>query len=258
MAPDAENYRGINAVRVLSQKSVFTLDTLIAAANDPHLAAFDELLPALLDAYNTVSRDSVNASPDLAEAIQILQAWDKSYGINSIGQTLAIHWAEKIQRLARSRAAADQRFDNLGLTQFTISSTSAQEKVTALATVLNDLNRDFKTWKTPWGDINRYQRLTGRIEEVYDDQKPSLPVAFTSSAWGSLAAFGARTYPAPKNATVAWEIVLWRLLNLANGLKPNPWLRVVKAVNPAPGTSSIRLSYTRRASLRMFCFTPKM
>jgi acyl-homoserine lactone acylase PvdQ len=198
MAPDAENYRGINAVRVLSQKTVFTLDTLIAAANDPHLAAFDELLPALFDAYKTISRDSVNTSKDLAEAIQILQAWDKSYGVNSIGQTLAIHWGEKIQRLARVRAAADQQFDNLGLTQFIISSTSAQEKVTALATVLNDLNRDFKTWKTPWGDINRYQRLTGRIEEIFDDQKPSLPVAFTSSAWGSLAAFAARTYPGTK------------------------------------------------------------
>ncbi|MDB5241471.1 MAG: penicillin amidase [Spirosoma sp.] len=198
MAPDAENYRGINAVRVLSQKSVFTLDTLIAAANDPHLAAFDELLPSLLDAYKTVTRDSVNRSPDLAEAVQILQGWDKSYGINSIGQTLAIHWGEKIQRLARSRAATDQRFDNLGLTQFTISKTSAQEKVMALASVLNDLNRDFKTWKTPWGDINRYQRLTGKIQEIYDDQKPSIPVAFTSSAWGSLAAFAARTYPETK------------------------------------------------------------
>ncbi|MBC3785673.1 penicillin acylase family protein [Spirosoma utsteinense] len=198
MAPDPENYRGINAVRVLSQRSVFTLDTLIAAANDPHLAAFDELLPALLSAWKTVSADSANRSKDLAEAIQVLQRWDKSYGASSIGQTLAIHWGEKIQRLARSRAAGDQRFDNLGLTAFTILTTSPQEKVTALASVLTDLTRDFGTWKTPWGDINRYQRLTGKIQETYDDQKPSIPVGFTSSAWGSLAAFAAKTYPGTK------------------------------------------------------------
>ncbi|MEZ0542138.1 penicillin acylase family protein [Fibrella arboris] len=198
MAPDAENYRGINADRVLSHKTLFTLDTLIAAANDPHLAAFDDLLPPLLNAYQTVSGNVENQSKDLTEAIQVLKDWDRGYGKTSVGQTLAIMWGEKIQRLARSRAAADQRFDNLGLSAFTNEKTSAQEKVTALAEVLKDLTRDFGTWKTPWGAINRYQRLTGKTQETYDDNQPSIPVGFTSSAWGSLAAFAARTYPGTK------------------------------------------------------------
>ncbi|MCK8493347.1 penicillin acylase family protein [Spirosoma sp. RP8] len=198
MAPDAENYRGINAVRVLSQKSVFTLDTLIAAANDPHLAAFDALLPPLLNAYQTVAGDAANQSSDLREAVQLLQSWDKSYGTGSVGTALAILWGEKIQRLARSRVPADQRLDYLSFTDFTINNTSPQEKVTALKDVLTDLTRDFGTWKTPWGDINRYQRLTGKIQETFDDQQPSIAVGFTPSAWGSLAAFGARSYPNTK------------------------------------------------------------
>jgi acyl-homoserine lactone acylase PvdQ len=198
MAPDAENYRGINAVRVLSRKSLYTLDTLIAAANDPHLAAFDDLLPPLFTAYQSVSGDAVNQSKDLADAVQVLKDWNRSYGTASVGQTLAILWGEKIQRLARSRAAGDQRFDNLSLSAFTIKATTPQEKVTALADVLKDLTRDFGSWKTPWGDINRYQRLTGKTQESYDDLKPSIPVGFTSSAWGSLAAFAARTYPGTK------------------------------------------------------------
>ncbi|NID12213.1 penicillin acylase family protein [Fibrivirga algicola] len=198
MAPDAQNYRGINADRVLSHKAIFTLDTLIAAANDPHLAAFDDLMPPLLNAYQTVSGEAANQSKDLAEAIQILTSWDRGYGVNSVGQTLAILWGEKVQRLARNRAAADQRFDNLGLIAFTNEKTTAQEKVTALAEVLTDLTRDFGTWKMPWGDLNRYQRLTGKTQETYDDLKPSIPVGFTSSAWGSLAAFAARTYPGTK------------------------------------------------------------
>lgn len=198
MAPDAENYRGINADRVLSHKASFTLDTLIAAANDPHLAAFDDLLPPLLTAYQTVSGEAANQSNELAEAIRVLTNWDRGYGTTSVGQTLAILWGEKIQRLARSRAAADQRFDNLSLTDLTNQKTTAQEKVTALAEVLKDLTRDFGSWKTPWGTINRYQRLTGKTQETYDDQQPSMPVGFTSSAWGSLAAFAARTYPGTK------------------------------------------------------------
>lgn len=198
MAPDAENYRGINAARVLAGKKLFTLDTLIAAANDPHLAAFDELVPALLSAYQRVGSGVANASGALPDAIQLLQAWDRNYGVASVGTTLGIYWGEKIQKLARARVAADQRLDYLSFTAFTINNTSDQEKVSALNDVLADLTRDFGSWKTPWGEVNRYQRLTGKIQETFNDQQPSLPVGFTPSAWGSLAAYGARTYPGTK------------------------------------------------------------
>ncbi|MBO0932298.1 penicillin acylase family protein [Fibrella aquatilis] len=198
MAPDAQNYRGINADRVLSHKKIFTIDTLIAAANDPHLAAFDDLLPTLMNAWQTAGGEAVNRKPELIEAIQMLEVWDRNYGTESIGQTLAILWAEKLQRLARPRATADQRFDNLGMVALTIQNTSVQEKITALADVLADLTRDFGTWKMPWGEVNRYQRLTGKTQETYDDNQPSIPVGFTSSAWGSLAAFAAKTYPGTK------------------------------------------------------------
>ncbi|GAB3688382.1 penicillin acylase family protein [Spirosoma flavus] len=198
MAPDAENYRGINAVRVLSQKSNFTLDTLIAAANDPHLAGFDELIPALISAYQRVAGESEAAGKDVAEAIQTLKNWNKCYGTTSIGTTLAIYWGEKIQKMARGRVPADQRLDFQRFTTFVIEKTTPQEKVTTLTETLAELTRDFGTWKTPWGDINRYQRLTGNIQETYDDQKPSIPVGFTPSTWGSLAAFGARTAPNTK------------------------------------------------------------
>ena len=55
------------------------------------------------------------------------------------------------------------------------------------------MQRDFGKWQTPWGDINRFQRLTGDIVQPFDDAKPSIPVPFTSSTWGSLAAFGMTT-----------------------------------------------------------------
>ncbi|WP_345222377.1 penicillin acylase family protein [Hymenobacter koreensis] len=198
MAPDAENYRGINAVRVLGRRKTFTLDTLIAAANDPHLAAFEDLIPSLLTAYQTTAGAGNPVSPAVTEAINELRGWNKSYSKTSVAQTVAIYWAERMLRLARPRVPADAQMDNISFTVFAIQQTTPQEKVTALAETLDELTRDFGTWKTPWGDVNRFQRLTGNIKEVYDDQKPSLPVAFTSSSWGSLAAYGARTYPGTK------------------------------------------------------------
>ncbi|GAB3546781.1 penicillin acylase family protein [Spirosoma fluminis] len=198
MAPDAENYRGINAVRVLSRRSSFTLDTLIAAANDPYLTGFEELIPALVNAYETGSGQAEGQSKELPKAIETLRSWNRCYSATSVGMTLAIYWGEAIQRLARSRVQPDQRLDNLSFTAFTISRTSAQEKVKTLADVLAQLEKDFGSWQVAWGDVNRFQRLTGNIQETFDDNKPSIPVPFTSSAWGSLAAYGARSYPGTK------------------------------------------------------------
>ena len=198
MAPDAENYRGLNAVRVLSGKSIFTLDTLIAAANDPHLTAFDDLLPPLLAAYQPTSNEKA-AAPAVAEAIEVLRTWNRGYAKNSVAQTVAIYWAERLLAKARARVpAAQPQLDYISFIHFALSNIPAPEKIATLAETLDDLTRDFGTWKMPWGDVNRYQRLTGNIEEKYDDQQPSTPVAFTSAAWGSLASFGAQTYPGTK------------------------------------------------------------
>ncbi len=61
-----------------------------------------------------------------------------------------------------------------------------------------DSTADFGTWQTQWGDINRFQRLTGDIVQHFNDAAPSIPVGFTSSQWGSLASFAARPYPGTK------------------------------------------------------------
>ena len=200
MAPDAENYRGLNAVRVLSGKTKFTLDTLIAAANDPHLTAFDDLIPPLLVAFQSLSIDKSTTPPAaVGEAMELLRTWDRSYSKTSVAQTVAIYWAERLQALYRARVpAAQPQQDYIAFLKQTAAKTSHQEKIAALTETLDDLTRDFGTWRTAWGEVNRYQRLTGRVEETYDDQQPSQPVAFTSSAWGSLASFKAHTYPGTK------------------------------------------------------------
>ena len=75
---------------------------------------------------------------------------------------------------------------------------SPQQRLEALAAASDKLAADFGSWKTPWGDINRFQRLTGDIVQPFNDAGPSIPVGFTSARWGSLASFGARTYRGTK------------------------------------------------------------
>jgi acyl-homoserine-lactone acylase len=196
MAPDAENARGINAVRVLKRENSFTLDKLISAAYDPHLAGFEELIPSLVIAYEKVSRLDDDIISKLDEPMSLLRNWDMNCGVSSVPATLAMYWGQELGAKVMPDIPAGT--DQLSIIQYMISKTSQEEKVTALDHVINELERDFGTWKMPWGEVNRFQRLTGKITETFDDTKPSLAVPFASSFWGSLAAFGSRKYPGTK------------------------------------------------------------
>ncbi len=82
--------------------------------------------------------------------------------------------------------------------EFVASKVAPSELLAGLAAALDRLKADFGTWKTAWGDINRFQRLTDDIVHPFDDRGASIPVPFTSANWGSLASFGARAYPGTK------------------------------------------------------------
>jgi len=188
MAPDAQNARGINAERVLNRETKYTLDKLIAAANDPYLAGFENLLPALVKAFDT---NEINYT-ELKEPIEVLRTWNLNYGKESVGAALAMYWGVELRQRIFSRISAGSQLD---IINYMTEQTTAEEKLTALATVVKEFKRDFGKWNVAWGEVNRFQRLTGNINETFDDSKPSLPVASASSFWGSLAAFGSRKYP---------------------------------------------------------------
>ena len=67
------------------------------------------------------------------------------------------------------------------------------ERLKIFEMAVEKLNTDFGQWNTPWGDINRLQRLTGDIDLPVDDSQPSIPIGLASGRWGALAAFGARS-----------------------------------------------------------------
>ena len=193
METGGENARGIHAIRVLGSKKDFTPTSLIAAAFDSYLPAFDELIPALVTAYDQAPA----ASPfkvRLSEQVALLRAWNKRWGVASVPTTLAVFWADELQRAVGSEA----RRAGVPADEYIVTRTTPEQRLQALMTASDRLAADFGTWKTPWGDINRFQRLTGDIVQPFNDAEPSIPVGFTSSRWGSLASFGARAYTGTK------------------------------------------------------------
>ena len=190
MDTKGENPRGEHATLLLSQRRDFTLQSLIAAAYDPLLPAFQRLIPSLMAAYDQTP-DSDPLKARLVDEIGLLRGWDERWGLDSAATSLAVFWGEALWREAEPSARAAGTSNH----EFMVDHTSAAQKLQALAAASDRLQQDFGSWKTPWGEVNRYQRLTANIVQAYDDDKPSTPVPFTSSVWGSLAAFGAHRYP---------------------------------------------------------------
>ncbi|HEV8380098.1 MAG TPA: penicillin acylase family protein [Gemmatimonadales bacterium] len=188
-----ETARGYHALRVLPGKSDWTMASLTGAAFDSYLPAFERMLPPLLLAYDQATSDTLKAK--LAEPIAALRAWDYRWGAESVPTSLAVFWGERIGR----RVSRDARAAGISVMQYIATSRAAPaELLASLADAVDALSADFGTWKTPWGEINRFQRISDDIAPRFDDTKPSIPVPFTASIWGSLAAFGARAYPNTK------------------------------------------------------------
>ena len=78
------------------------------------------------------------------------------------------------------------------LMKFWGTDSSDFEKLQMFRFALFQLSQDFGTWQMPWGEVNRYQRLNGAIQQEFDDSKPSIAIGFASGRWGALAAYGAR------------------------------------------------------------------
>ena len=196
MANNSENPRGVHAVRVLQETSDFTLDRLIAAAYDPTLTAFEDLIPKLLitTTADDQSDQQISTQSDTLSYINLLRNWDYKSSLDSTATTLAVYWGQALMIEVSNDAAAA----GINIYDYMANNTSSAEKIRALRSAAQQLEVDFGDWRVPWGEVNRSQRLNGDIVQDFNDEAKSLPVAFASSRWGSLASFGSKAYPGTK------------------------------------------------------------
>ena len=184
MSKDQENFRGVHAINLLTNKSGYTLDSLIKVAHDPYLPAFEKLIPGLVEAYEKYD----DKNPKLKEPIEVLKQWDLKTSKESVAMTLAHYYGTMYGKIGESPVG----FSDMEKMNYFGTKSPFGERLHVFDAVINQLNSDFGTWKMPWGEVNRYQRLNGAIRQPFNDSLPSIPIGFASGRWGALAAFGAR------------------------------------------------------------------
>lgn len=192
MAPDGQNFRALNAMKLLSKSANLTMDDLIKNIGYSHyLSAFDVLLPGLFSAYqNLDANDSLKSL--LEEPVYLLSIWNKESSASSIAASLAIEWAYRMLQRASAAAHPYKITDALGQLNSAITNTTNHQKLELLIETVRDLQQRFGSWKTAWGDVNRYQRSP---DEHFDDKAWSLPVGLAAATWGCLPSFATRRFP---------------------------------------------------------------
>ena len=187
-----ESARGLHAIRVLENRKDFDLYKLQAAAYDSYLPWFEKTVPSLVRAWDELPpHDPLKTK--LKDQIDILRRWNLRWSTDSVATSLAIFWGTEILRAAGPSPGIPSQ-------DYVAMKATPAQTLESLMRASDRLTADFGNWRTPWGDINRFQRLTGDIVHPFNDAAPSIPVGFTSGNWGSLASFGA----APTRNTKKW------------------------------------------------------
>lgn len=195
MAPDGQNFRAINALRILPGEKNYTIDKVIAKGYDTYLAAFEVLVPALVKAFETLPpTDSMYSL--LKEPIAILKKWNYRCGENSIATPIAVNWGEKLLRVIYfTKVPKGSEDDQVKKTQQFAATASSQDLLQPLLRTIQDLQNKFGKWNIEWGKINRFQRISGDIQPTFNDDSASIPVGFASSTWGMIPSYASRTFP---------------------------------------------------------------
>lgn len=187
-----ESARGLHTIRVLENRRDFTLDKLRDAAYDSYLPWFEKTVPALVAAWDKLPAEDP-LKTKLRDRISVLREWNLRWSTDSVATALAVFWGRDILRATGPSPGVPPEDYVL------VKSTPAQ-LLESLRRASDRLTADFGNWRTPWGEINRFQRLTDDIVHPFSDAAPSIPVGFTSGNWGSLASFGA----SPTSSTKKW------------------------------------------------------
>jgi acyl-homoserine-lactone acylase len=192
MAPDGENFRGINAVRVLDGEKKFNLEKVIKAGYDNYLVAFEVLAPALIKKYDENTSKSDTLTQLLNGPINEIRNWDFRSTESSFACTLAIEWAYKLNSAIQRIYIDEGDGDQVEVTKSFANSATFADLVIPFYKTVQELNQNWGKWQVTWGELNRFQRVSGDIIQKYDDNKPSLPIGMASSLFGSLPSFNSR------------------------------------------------------------------
>ena len=155
---DDDSPRAVVARRILARNARFTFDDWQRVALDTTVLLAEGEVPKIAAEWRQLHGDSHDGMV-LRPLVQELDRWDRHGRIDSIATTLFFRWEEEF-------------FDEQGKPR---EPGVPMPRVRALMRAGTALELEHGTWRVPWGEINRLQRVSPG--ESFSDDWPSLPLA---------------------------------------------------------------------------------
>jgi len=146
---DGSNSRGRRFMEIMEEMDQVTEEDALRIATDVKLdAQVDAWRQALRNAYKANSEEF----KDLAEAVEIIDGWDRRADTDSIGMTVFFAWWEF------SRKLADRIPANLVRERKPLPTDAQQAMLTALREATSYMQKTYGSIQIPWGDVHRLRR----------------------------------------------------------------------------------------------------
>lgn len=159
--------------QLLETDEPLSYDGWIGRFVSPRIQAAETVVPALLKEWQSseISAPEFAAFPGLEEAVAQLASWDFRSGIDSVPTTLFMLWLETLFKSGQTMTA------------------KPEVKLRTLGEVVSRLDKEFGSWKVPWGEINRLQRASTQGGKPFSDDRESLPVVGVGGSVGAMFSF---------------------------------------------------------------------
>ena len=181
MVPEwtAQNARSQAAHRILRHATRVTLEDLARMAFNTRMSRADTLLPRLFAGFEE-SRDA-QLRARVGPAIEELERWDRVATISSVATSVFYAWSSMLSAEGRPPVPVATH-------------------VAVLATALDSMDARWGTWRTPWGEVTRLQRVDDLAmapgePPPFRDDAPSLPVPAVDGRLGAIFTMYPASFP---------------------------------------------------------------
>jgi acyl-homoserine lactone acylase PvdQ len=161
------------ARQLLISKNKFTFEEMTAAAFDTYIARAETDISRIIQEWERLKAQSSQKADFFREVVSVLRHWDRKAAVNSNATSLYVGM------LMMPDAVGDY------------------PQLMKLDKVMSLLQKNYGTWKVSYGEFCRLQRRDGSVNEPFDDNRESLPVAGVPSDAGAIFTFNVST---PKNS----------------------------------------------------------
>lgn len=183
-AAEIDTPRAKTARKLLSAAKSITLSDLARLAFDTSVGEAASEVPLILSEWERLRATDANRAEHLREPVEMIRQWNQVSTTDSIAMTL---FALAFPRTYKSTPALS------GIPRREVLVDDGDWlRMRAVEGVVEQLQRDFGTWRVGWGEVNRLQRINQLDGERPSDARPSLPIAGGNQQLGMIFSFGAQ------------------------------------------------------------------